>query len=55
VVKVVRYGINLACTLSEHTVALCERQIARQKHTYERKTDDLEPDTTFVDEENRPG
>lgn len=26
VIKVVRYGINIACTPSEHTVELCERQ-----------------------------
>ncbi len=30
VVKVVRYGLNLACYPDEHTVALCERQIAQQ-------------------------
>ena len=50
VIKVVRYGLNLACTPSEHTVELCERQIARQKQPHERKTDDFEPETTFMDE-----
>jgi len=31
VIKVVRYGLNLACFPDEHTVALCERQIAQQQ------------------------
>jgi hypothetical protein len=43
-------GLNLACFPDEHTVALCEQQIARQKQPYERKTDDLEPETMFIDE-----
>jgi hypothetical protein len=30
VIKVVRYGINLACFPDEKTVELVERQIARQ-------------------------
>jgi hypothetical protein len=30
VIKVVRYGINLACFPNEHAVELVERQIARQ-------------------------
>jgi hypothetical protein len=31
VMKVVRYGINLACCTDEHTVELCERQLAKQQ------------------------
>ena len=31
VIKVVRYGLNLACFPDEHTVELCERQIAQQQ------------------------
>jgi len=31
VIKVVRYGLNLACFPDEHMVALCERQIAQQQ------------------------
>jgi hypothetical protein len=31
VIKVMRYGLNLACFPDEHTVALCERQIAQQQ------------------------
>ena len=31
VIKVVRYGLNLACFPDEHTVQLCERQIAQQQ------------------------
>jgi hypothetical protein len=31
VIKVVRYGLNLACFPDEHTVVLCERQIAQQQ------------------------
>jgi hypothetical protein len=31
VIKVVRYGINLACFPDEKTVQLVERQIARQQ------------------------
>jgi len=42
VIKVVRYGLNLACFPDEHTVDLCERQITQQQkrllaqETYER-------------------
>ena len=50
VIKVVRYVLNLACFPDEHTVELCERQIAKQKQIYERKTEDLEPEITFIDE-----
>lgn len=31
VIKVVRYGLNLACFPDEHTVELCERQLAHQQ------------------------
>ena len=31
VIKVVRYGLNLACFPDEHTVALCERQLTQQQ------------------------
>lgn len=31
VIKVIRFGLNLACFPDEHTVELCERQIAQQK------------------------
>ena len=31
VIKVVRYGLNLACFPDEHTVELCERQITQQQ------------------------
>jgi hypothetical protein len=31
VIKVVRYGLNLACFPDEHAVELVERQIAQQK------------------------
>jgi hypothetical protein len=31
VIKVVRYGLNLACFPDEHTVELCERQVAQQQ------------------------
>ena len=31
VIKVVRYGLNLACFPDEHTVELCERHIAQQQ------------------------
>ena len=31
VIKVVRYGINLACFPDEHAVELVERQIVRQQ------------------------
>ena len=53
VIKVVRYGINFACTPSEHTVELCERQLAKQK-PIERTTDDFEPDIPFIDEDAFP-
>ena len=48
VIKIVRYGINFACTPSEHTVELCERQLAKQPR--ERTTEDFEPANTFIDE-----
>jgi len=35
VIKVVRYGLNLACFPDEHAVELVERQIARQKQIRE--------------------
>lgn len=31
VIKVVRYGLNFACFPDEHTVELCERQLASEK------------------------
>ncbi len=31
VIKIVRYGLNLACFPDEHTIELCERQIAQQQ------------------------
>ena len=31
VIKVVRYGLNIACFPDEHTAELVERQIARQR------------------------
>ena len=31
VIKVVRFGCNLACFPDGHTVALCERQLAQQQ------------------------
>ena len=31
VIKVMLYGLNLACFPDEHTVELCERQIAQQQ------------------------
>ena len=31
VIKVVRYGLNIACFPEEHAVELVERQIARQR------------------------
>ena len=39
VIKVVRYGINLACFPDEHAVELVEKQIARQR---ERREDERE-------------
>jgi len=49
VIKVVRYGLNFACFPDEHTVELCECQLAQQKQTYERNTDNFEPEITFTD------
>jgi hypothetical protein len=49
VIKVVRYGLNLASFPDEHTVELCERQIAQQKPR-ERTTEDFEPEITYLDE-----
>jgi hypothetical protein len=47
----VRYGLSLACFPDEHMVELCERQIVRQKHTHARKTEDLESEITFFNEQ----
>jgi len=52
VIKIVRYGINFACFPDEHTVALCERQLAKHRQSQERTTDDFEPEITFTDEAN---
>ena len=35
VIKVVRYGLNLACFPDEHAVELVEKQIARQRERRE--------------------
>jgi hypothetical protein len=35
VIKVVRYGLNIACFPDEHAVELVERQIARQRERRE--------------------
>ncbi len=35
VIKVVRYGLNIQCFPDEHTVALVERQIAKQRERIE--------------------
>jgi hypothetical protein len=35
VIKVVRYGLNLACFPDEHAVELVERQIANQRERHE--------------------
>ena len=35
VIKVTRYGLNIACFPDEHTVELVERQIAKQKQRRE--------------------
>ena len=43
-------GINLACFPYEHTVELCERQLATHKQPRERTTEDFELETTFIDE-----
>ena len=45
VIKVVRYGLNLACFPDAHAVELVEKQIARQKKMY--NPEDLESDITF--------
>jgi hypothetical protein len=45
VIKVVRYGLNLACFPDEHTVQLCELQIARQR---EPRHEVEEPDITLL-------
>ena len=45
VIKVVRYGLNLACFPDEHTVQLCEQQIARQR---EPRHEVEEPDITLL-------
>lgn len=50
VIKVMRYGLNLACFPDEYTVELCERQIVKQKQPHERTTEDFELETTFIDE-----
>lgn len=34
VIKVVRYGLNFACFPDEHTVELCERQLAQQQQRF---------------------
>ena len=39
VIKVVRYGLNIKCFPDEHTVALVERQIAKQRE----RRDDEQP------------
>ena len=35
VIKVVRYGLNIACFPDEHAVELVERQIAKQQQRRE--------------------
>jgi hypothetical protein len=50
VIKVVRYGINFACFPDEHTVELCERQLAKHKQPHERTSEDFESEITFIDE-----
>ena len=35
VIKVVRYGLNIACFPDEHAVELVERQIARQREWHD--------------------
>ena len=52
VIKVVRYGLNLACFPDEHTVELCERQLTKHKQSQERITEDFEPEITLVDEQD---
>ena len=39
VIKVVRYGLNLACFPDEKTVQLVEKQIARQQEKQHTETD----------------
>ena len=46
VIKVVRYGHNLACFPDAHTVELVEKQIAKHREPRELE----EPDITFLDE-----
>ena len=50
VIKIVRYGINFACCPDEHTVELCERELAKHKQPRERNTEDFELEITFMDE-----
>ena len=50
VIKIVRYGINFACFPDEHTVELCECQLAKHKQPRERTAEDFEPANTFIDE-----
>lgn len=50
VIKVEAIAYNLACFPDAHTVELCERQIGKQRESQERKTEDFEPETTFIDE-----
>ena len=39
VIKVVRYGLNIACFPNEHAVALVEKQIARQQEEQRTQTE----------------
>jgi hypothetical protein len=39
VIKVVRYGINIACFPNEHAVELVEKQIARQREAQRTETE----------------
>jgi hypothetical protein len=52
VIKVVRYGLNFACFPDEHTVELCERQLAKQKQPVARITDNFEPEITFFEKDD---
>jgi hypothetical protein len=47
-IKVVRYGFNLAYAPSEHTVEQYDRQIDRQKQTYTRNAEDLVPERPLL-------
>jgi hypothetical protein len=48
VIKVVWYGLNLACFPDAHAVELVERQIARQRQQRTpRDFEDLEPEITI--------